>query len=100
MVWAPAMFCSALWPVQGAGGTFSQNPGLGDPPPPWGPQGLGLQVLSPAQQLQGWEALWRGVRRKGAHAVGWGEACSHSWDLALHTRDGGSLTPRPLGCVE
>lgn len=84
----------------GGGGDLLTKPRTWRPPPPWGPQGLGLQVLSPAQQLQGWEALWRGVRRKGAHAVGWGEACSHSWDLALHTRDGGSLTPRPLGCVE
>ena len=50
MVWALAMLCSALWPVQGAGGTFSQNPGPGlvGQCRPWGRSPPRAQLLSPA----------------------------------------------------
>lgn len=58
MVWALAMLCSALWPVQGAGGTFSQNPGLGDPPPTAGPPGAETAGSVSSSAAAGQEALW------------------------------------------
>lgn len=84
--------CRGQW-----GGTFSQNPGLGDPPPTPGPPGAGTASsvsssaaveaggLSGASPEDGLAPGVRPVLTVGTCGTWWG------W--------GWSLSPRPLGCI-